>query len=78
LIGVTHKVSTVTTDNDGLSLGSTRHSAEDGLDKVLGVMVLLEHLDLLTETRGTGLLARMRLGLDSVDLGRPESEHSRA
>lgn len=67
----TYEETTVTTDDDGLALRSTWHSAEDGLDKVLGVVLLLEDLDLLTETRGTWLLARVGLCLNSVDFSGP-------
>jgi len=67
----THEETTITTDNDGFALGSTWHSTEDGLDKVLGIVLLLEHLDLLSKTRGSWLLTRVGLGLDSVNFSGP-------
>lgn len=54
---LTHIVSTVTTNNNGLALRTSRHSREDGLNKVLGVVLLLEDLDLLSKAGSTGLLA---------------------
>lgn len=60
----THEEPSIPSDDDGLPLRTTRHSTEDRLDKVFGVMLLLEDLDLLPETRSTGLLARVGLGLD--------------
>ena len=68
---MTHKVSTVTSDDDGLALRAAGHGGEDGLDEVLGVVLLLEHLDLLPQTGRPGLLARERLGGDAGDFGRP-------
>lgn len=57
MIDLTYIVSTVTTNNNGLALGTSRHSREDGLNKVLSVVFLLEDLDLLSKTGSTGLLA---------------------
>ena len=69
----THEESTITTDDDSFALGSTWHGGEGGLDKVLGVVLLLEHLDLLSKTRGTWLLARVDLCLDCFDFVGPAS-----
>lgn len=61
--------SPITTDNERLALASTGHGGECCLDKVFGIVLLLEYLDLLSKARGTGLLARERLGGDGDDVG---------
>lgn len=71
LAGATHKVSSVTSNDDCLAFGSSWHGTEDGLNKVLSVMLLLEHLDLLSKTRGTRLLTRVGFRLNGVDFDRP-------
>lgn len=39
------------------------------MDEVLGVVFLLEDLDSLSQTRGSGLLARVGLGGDCLNVG---------
>lgn len=56
-IDLTHEVSSITTNNNGLALRTSRHSGEDGLNKIFGVVLLLEDLDPLSKTGRTGLLA---------------------
>lgn len=69
LDGFGGKVSSVTTDNEGLALWSTGHGGQSSLNEVFGVVLLLEDLDSLSETRGTGLLARVGFGRDGLNVG---------
>ena len=59
--------SPVPTDDDCFALGSTGHGGEDRLDKVLGVVRLLEDFHLFAKPRCARLLARIRLGGDGGD-----------
>ena len=45
------------------------------MDEVLGVVFLLEDLDSLSETRGSGLLTRVSFGGDSLYVG-PEGQQA--
>jgi hypothetical protein len=47
-------VTAITTDNEGCALGAFGDGVEDGGHKVLGVVGLLEDLDLLTKTGAVG------------------------
>ena len=69
------KVSSVSTDYECLSLWSTGHGGEGGLDEVLGVVFLLEDLDSLSQAGGSRLLARVGLGGDGLNVG-PGGQHS--
>jgi hypothetical protein len=72
LIKLAHEESTISTNDDSLALRAAWHGAEDGLNKVLGVVFLLEHLDLLPQTRSTWLLARVGFRGDGFDFVRPD------
>jgi hypothetical protein len=63
------EVSSITTDNESLALWSTWHGGQGSLNEVLGVIFLLEDLDSLSQARGSGLLARVRLGRDGLYVG---------
>ena len=54
---VAHEEPSVTSDDERLSFRTTGHGAQDSLDEVLGIVFLLEDLDLLPQTRSSGLLA---------------------
>jgi hypothetical protein len=69
LHGLRGEVSSVTTNNESLAFGSTGHGGQGSLDKVLGVVLLLEDLDSLSQTGGSGLLARVGLSGDGLNVG---------
>jgi hypothetical protein len=52
LDGIGREVTTVTSDDEGGTLGTSLDGIEGGLDEVLGVVFLLENLDALAETTG--------------------------
>lgn len=54
-------VSSITADDEEGSLNSFRNGLEDGGDKVLRVMLLLEYLDLLAQTRSVSRVNAMVL-----------------
>lgn len=63
------EVAAIASDNQGGTLGTGGDGVEGGLDEVLGVVLLLEDLDALTETAGAWALAIEGLCGNGLDRG---------
>lgn len=69
LDSVLGEVATIASNNQGGTLGTGGDGVKGGLDKVLGVVLLLEDLDTLTETAGAWALAIEGLCGNGLDRG---------